>query len=114
VPVLSLTKGLEQGSHLRMTQVVNEVLPGHPAAVLTGPNLAREILEGNAAAAVVATPDPVVADYLQQIFHMNLFRVYTNPDVCRMRGRRRAQERDRHRRGHGRRPGDRATTPRRW
>jgi glycerol-3-phosphate dehydrogenase (NAD(P)+) len=82
VPVLSLTKGLEQSSHLRMTQIVNEVLPGHPAAVLTGPNLAREIIQGNAAAAVVATPDPVVAEYLQRIFHMNLFRVYTNPDVC--------------------------------
>jgi glycerol-3-phosphate dehydrogenase (NAD(P)+) len=82
VPVLSLTKGLEQGTQLRMTQVINQTLPGHPAAVLTGPNLAREILEGNAAAAVVATPDPVVADYLQQIFHMNLFRVYTNPDVA--------------------------------
>ncbi len=88
VPVLSLTKGLEQGTQLRMTQVVNEVLPGHPAAVLTGPNLAKEILAGNAAAAVVATPDPVVADYLQQIFHMNLFRVYTNPDVigCEVAG----------------------------
>ena len=82
VPVLSLTKGLEQGSHLRMTQIVNQVMPGHPAAVLTGPNLAREILEGNAAAAVIATPDPVVAEYLQQIFHLDLFRVYTNPDVC--------------------------------
>ncbi len=82
VPILSLTKGLEQGSRLRMTQVVNEVVPGHPAAVLTGPNLAREILAGNAAAAVVATPDPVVADHLQKIFHMNLFRVYTNPDVA--------------------------------
>ena len=88
VPVLSLTKGLEQGTQLRMTQIVNEVLPGHPAAVLTGPNLAKEILAGNAAAAVVATPDPVVADYLQQIFHMNLFRVYTNPDVigCEVAG----------------------------
>ncbi len=82
VPVLSLTKGLEQGTQLRMTQVINQTLPGHPSAVLTGPNLAREILEGNAAAAVVATHDPVVADYLQQIFHMNLFRVYTNPDVA--------------------------------
>src|SRR5690606_23210344 len=82
VPVLSLTKGLEQGSHLRMTQIVNQVMPGHPAAVLTGPNLAREILEGNAAAAVIATPDPVVAEYLQKIFHLDLFRVYTNPDVC--------------------------------
>lgn len=82
VPILSLTKGLEQGSRMRMTQVINEVLPGHPAAVLTGPNLAREILTGDAAAAVMATPDPVVADYLQRIFHTNLFRVYTNPDVC--------------------------------
>ena len=50
VPVLSLTKGLEQGTQLRMTQVINEVLPGHPAAVLTGPNLAKEILAGDAAA----------------------------------------------------------------
>ena len=82
VPVLSLTKGLEQGTQLRMTQVVHQVLPGHPSAVLTGPNLAKEILAGHAAAAVIATPDPVVADYLQRIFHQNLFRVYTNPDVA--------------------------------
>ena len=44
VPVLSLTKGLEQGTQRRMTQVINQTLPGHPSAVLTGPNLAREIL----------------------------------------------------------------------
>lgn len=88
VPVLSLTKGLEQGTRLRMTQVINEVLPGHPAAVLTGPNLAKEILAGDAAAAVIATPDPVVANQLQRIFHQNLFRVYVNPDVvgCELAG----------------------------
>lgn len=88
VPVMSLTKGLEQGTRLRMTQVINEVLPGHPAAVLTGPNLAREILAGDAAASVIATPDPVVAQHLQQIFHQNLFRVYINPDVtgCEIAG----------------------------
>ena len=51
VPVVSLTKGLEQGTRLRMTEVVNEVLPGHPYGVLTGPNLAKEILAGDAAAA---------------------------------------------------------------
>ena len=45
------------GSKLRMTQVIEEVLPGHPAGVLTGPNLAREIMAGQAAAAVVAIPD---------------------------------------------------------
>jgi len=88
VPVVSLTKGLEQGTRLRMTQLINQVLPGHPAAVLTGPNLAKEILAGHAAAAVIATPDPVVADCLQRIFHMNLFRIYTNPDVigCEIAG----------------------------
>ncbi|MEY4010571.1 MAG: NAD(P)H-dependent glycerol-3-phosphate dehydrogenase, partial [Actinomycetota bacterium] len=43
VPVVSLSKGLEQGTLLRMSEVANEVLPGHPVAVLTGPNLAGEI-----------------------------------------------------------------------
>lgn len=88
VPVVSLTKGLEQGSRLRMSEVANQILPGHPVAVLTGPNLAKEILAGDAAASVVATPDPVVADHLQHIFTTNLFRVYTNPDVvgCELGG----------------------------
>ncbi len=88
VPVLSLTKGLEDGTRLRMTQIINEVLPGHPAAVLTGPNLAKEILAGDAAAAVIAPPDLIVANQLQRIFHQNLFRVYVNPDVtgCEVAG----------------------------
>ena len=60
VPIVSLTKGLEQGSRLRMSEVANQVVPGHPVAVLTGPNLAKEILAGDAAASVIATHDPVV------------------------------------------------------
>ena len=40
VPVVSLTKGLEEDTRLRMSQVAEDVLPGHPFAVLTGPNLA--------------------------------------------------------------------------
>ena len=56
IPVVSLAKGLEQGSLLRMTQVIADVLPGHPAAALTGPNIAREIMSGQAAASVIATP----------------------------------------------------------
>ena len=88
VPIVSLAKGLEQGSKLRMSQVANEVLPGHTFAVLTGPNLAKEILRGDAAASVVATPDPVVADHLQRIFATEVFRVYSNPDVvgCELGG----------------------------
>jgi glycerol-3-phosphate dehydrogenase (NAD(P)+) len=64
-----------------MTQVIAEVLPGHPAAALTGPNLAKEILAGNAAASVIATEDLAVAAALQQVFACGLFRVYTNHDV---------------------------------
>ncbi|MGI9287777.1 MAG: NAD(P)-binding domain-containing protein, partial [Pseudomonadales bacterium] len=46
VPVVSLTKGLEADTDMRMTEIINEVLPGHPNGVLTGPNLAREIMSG--------------------------------------------------------------------
>lgn len=88
VPVLSLTKGLEQGSLLRMTEVIGEVMPGHPAGVLTGPNLAKEIMAGQPAAAVVAMADDRIATELQRIFRTDFFRVYTNDDVvgCEIAG----------------------------
>lgn len=81
VPVISLSKGLEEGSQLRMTEVIGAVLPGHPAGVLTGPNLAREIMAGFAAAAVVAMEDETIVKELQRVFRGPLFRVYTNADV---------------------------------
>jgi len=81
VGLVDLVKGLERGSRLRMTQVVEEVMPGHPAGVLSGPNLAREILNGYAAAAVVAMPDERVAMPLQGIFKAPLFRIYRSTDV---------------------------------
>ena len=88
VPVVSLTKGLESPSLLRMTEVVQQVLPGHPYGVLTGPNLAKEILSGAAAATVIAMSDDSVAEHLQKIFSTPLFRVYTNPDIigCEVAG----------------------------
>jgi glycerol-3-phosphate dehydrogenase (NAD(P)+) len=81
IPVVSLSKGLERGSLRRMTEVITEVLPGHPAAALTGPNLAKEIMAGQAAASVVATEDLTVATALQQVVQRGLLRVYTNHDV---------------------------------
>jgi glycerol-3-phosphate dehydrogenase (NAD(P)+) len=74
-----------------MTEVVLDVLPDHdPASVatLTGPNLAREIAEGQPAASVVACSDPATADALQHLFMTDRFRVYTNPDVvgCEIAG----------------------------
>jgi glycerol-3-phosphate dehydrogenase (NAD(P)+) len=81
VPVVSLTKGLEQGSRLRMTEVCGDVLPDSPAGVLTGPNLAREVLAGQAAAAVLAMPDESISQRLQPLFTRDLFRVYCSEDV---------------------------------
>jgi glycerol-3-phosphate dehydrogenase (NAD(P)+) len=88
IPVLSLTKGLEQGTRLRPTEIISEILPGHPAGVLSGPNLAREVLNGYAAAAVIAMPDDHVAGSLQALFASPLFRVYTSGDVlgCELGG----------------------------
>jgi glycerol-3-phosphate dehydrogenase (NAD(P)+) len=88
VPIVSLTKGLEQGTRLRMTEIIEQELPGHPAGVLAGPNLAREVVAGYAAAAVIAMRDAHVATSLQRIFTSRRFRVYTNPDVvgCELGG----------------------------
>jgi glycerol-3-phosphate dehydrogenase (NAD(P)+) len=81
VPVVSLSKGFEQGTLLRMTEIIQELLPGHPAGVLSGPNLAKEIMSGAAAASVVATDDLGVARELQRVLQSGRFRVYTNHDV---------------------------------
>ncbi|HEX5366697.1 MAG TPA: NAD(P)H-dependent glycerol-3-phosphate dehydrogenase [Acidimicrobiales bacterium] len=88
IPVVSLAKGLEQGTRLRMTEVISEELPGHPVGVLTGPNLAQEVLAGQAAASVVAFRDDHIARALQKVFAGERFRVYTNPDVvgCEVAG----------------------------
>lgn len=81
VPVVSLVKGLEQGTNYRMSQVIDEVLPGHPAGILAGPNIAREVAEGYAAAAVLAMPDQHLAANLAQLFRTKRFRTYTTDDV---------------------------------
>ena len=88
VPVISLTKGLELDSHMRMTEIITEVMPGHPVGVLTGPNLAREIMAGQAAASVIAMEDDIIVRELQSVFKSGLFRVYTNNDVigCELGG----------------------------
>ncbi len=83
-PIVSLAKGIEEGTLMRMTEVTADVLPGHDRThigVLTGPNLAREIAEGQPAAAVIAMADEALAVRLQRIFHGPTFRVYTNTDV---------------------------------
>jgi glycerol-3-phosphate dehydrogenase (NAD(P)+) len=88
IPVVSLSKGFERGTLLRMTQLIQDELPGHPGAALTGPNLAKEIMGGRAAASVIATEDLAVANALQAIMQRGMFRIYTNHDVigCELGG----------------------------
>jgi len=80
-PVVSLVKGLEQGTDRRMTEIVTELLPGHPAGVLAGPNIAREVLAGYAAAATIAMPDQSSAEQLADLFRTARFRIYSSTDV---------------------------------
>ena len=88
IPIVSLAKGLERGTGKRMTEVIEEVLPGCPVGVLTGPNLSSEIIAGRAAASVLAMLDQALSKKISQIFQTNRFRVYTNTDVigCEISG----------------------------
>ncbi len=81
VPIVSLAKGLERETLLRMSEVIAQVLPRHSVAVLTGPNLAHEILAGQPAATVVGCTDDEVAKEIQVLLTRPTLRVYTNPDV---------------------------------
>lgn len=88
--VLSLAKGVELGSCLRMSEVIIEVTGIDPerVAVLTGPNLSHEIAERQPSASVVASCSSRTAERVQAICHTPTFRPYTNTDVvgCELGG----------------------------
>ncbi|GAA4262085.1 NAD(P)H-dependent glycerol-3-phosphate dehydrogenase [Dietzia aurantiaca] len=83
IGVISLAKGIETGTLMRISEVVAEVagLPEGQIAVLSGPNLAREVAEGQPAATVIACTDAARAARLQDAFSTRYFRPYTNNDV---------------------------------
>ncbi|WEV25124.1 NAD(P)-dependent glycerol-3-phosphate dehydrogenase [Streptomyces sp. 71268] len=88
--LVNLMKGVELGTAKRMSEVIEEVAGVGPerVAVLTGPNLAKEIAARQPAAAVVACSDEAVAQRLQAACHTSYFRPYTNTDVvgCELGG----------------------------
>jgi glycerol-3-phosphate dehydrogenase (NAD(P)+) len=88
--LVSLMKGIELGTGDRMSQVIAEVSSCTPdrIAVVSGPNLAREIAARQYSATVVACADEAVACQLQKACHTGYFRPYTNPDVvgCELGG----------------------------
>jgi glycerol-3-phosphate dehydrogenase (NAD(P)+) len=81
--LVSLMKGIELGTTRRMSEVIGEVTGAAPerVAVVSGPNLAKEIAQRQPAASVVACADEGVAEKLQQVCMTPYFRVYTNTDV---------------------------------
>jgi glycerol-3-phosphate dehydrogenase (NAD(P)+) len=88
--VVSLAKGIELGTGLRMSEVIAEAgaVAADRIAVVTGPNLAREIAERQPSASVVASVSPTTAEALQRTCHTARFRAYTNTDVvgCELGG----------------------------
>ena len=88
ISIVSLSKGLEIETGSRMTEIIEQVCPRQTAALLTGPNLAQEIMAGYAAASVIATRSDRLQRELQDVFHSPLFRVYPNDDIigCELGG----------------------------
>jgi glycerol-3-phosphate dehydrogenase (NAD(P)+) len=86
--VLSVVKGIEQGTLLRMTEVIADAsaaagspIESHRIAALSGPNLAQEIARGLPASAVIASEDGELGDRVVARLSRREFRLYTNPDV---------------------------------
>lgn len=77
--VLSATKGIDISTGQRMSELIAAVFPGNPTAVLSGPNLSREVASGLPTTTVVASVESVEA--LRDAFHSPVFRVYTSHDV---------------------------------
>ena len=81
-PLVNASKGLELNTLMRMSEVIKDVLPEQTVVVLSGPTLAKEVLQGKPTAACVACEDMQVAEYVQKALNVtNKFRLYTNSDV---------------------------------
>jgi len=86
--IISTLKGIEISTQMRMSEIIEEILPNRKIAVITGPNLADELILRQPAAAVVASQSLEVAKELQEIFRAKYYRVYTSTDVmgCELAG----------------------------
>lgn len=79
--VISLTKGLENGSFRRPTEILREIVPGVPLAVLSGPSHAEEVARGLPTSVVVASDDLAYAQEVQRAVGTERFRVYASHDA---------------------------------
>jgi glycerol-3-phosphate dehydrogenase (NAD(P)+) len=84
--IISATKGLENGTHLRMTEVITQVMKAAQGftprvGALSGPSFAKEVARGDPTAITIASPDDGLTETVQREFSDPQFRVYTNSDV---------------------------------
>ena len=79
--VVSLTKGVEAKTFSFMSDIIQQELPEVPFGVLSGPNLAKEIVAGQPAGTVIASDSELVRYAVQQALHSALFRVFGSDDV---------------------------------
>src|SRR5438067_2423930 len=79
--LLSCTKGIEHGSGMRMSEILSTLFPSNPVAVLSGPNLAVEVVRGLPTATVIGCANEKYAIELQRFLGSEHFRIYTSDDV---------------------------------
>lgn len=79
--IVNLAKGIENDTLLRVSEIVGEILPPNPYAVLSGPSHAEEVAKNAPTTVVSASKDKNIARYVQDVFMSPYFRVYTNSDV---------------------------------
>jgi glycerol-3-phosphate dehydrogenase (NAD(P)+) len=86
--IISTLKGIEVSTMSRMTEIISEVLETQNVAIITGPNLANELVLRQPAGAVAAAPTIAIAEKVQQLFTTPYYRVYTSIDVlgCELAG----------------------------
>lgn len=79
--ITNLSKGIENDSLMTISQVVEEILPDNKFVALSGPTHAEEVAVDIPTTIVSASRDKEAAEYIQDVFMTDIFRVYTNPDV---------------------------------
>ena len=81
IMLLSCTKGIEHGTGMRMSEILSQIFPSNPIAVLSGPNLAVEVVRGLPTATVIGSANENYAIELQRLLGSEHFRIYTSDDV---------------------------------
>ena len=79
--IVTVTKGIEEGSLMTQAEILEEVLPGNLIGALSGPTHAEEVVRGLPTTIVSASKSREMAEYVQDVFISDMFRVYTSPDL---------------------------------